>query len=91
MVNQRQNFFSIFKRGVVVTYHHMSAAHLHRYCAEFDFLYNIREITATERADQPFPVSTASASCNGGLIRSQSKIYEPPRQIGEPRKRWTKN
>ena len=36
--NTVENFFSIFKRGVIGTYHHMSEAHLGRYCAEFDFL-----------------------------------------------------
>jgi transposase-like protein len=50
--NTAEGFFSIFKRGVVGTYHHMSEAHLHRYCAEFDFRYNTREDTDAERADQ---------------------------------------
>lgn len=47
--NTAENFFSIFKRGVIGTYHHMSEAHLHRYCAEFDFRYNTRKITDAER------------------------------------------
>ena len=49
--NTAENFFSIFKRGVIGTYHHMSEAHLGRYCAEFDFRYNTRTITDGERAD----------------------------------------
>jgi transposase-like protein len=49
--NTAENFFSIFKRGVVGTYHHMSEAHLGRYCAEFDFRYNTRKITDAERTD----------------------------------------
>jgi transposase-like protein len=48
--NTAENFFSIFKRGVIGTYHHMSEAHLGRYCAEFDFRYNTRKITDGERA-----------------------------------------
>ena len=48
--NTAENFFSIFKRGVIGTYHHMSEAHLGRYCAEFDLRYNTRTITAGERA-----------------------------------------
>ena len=48
--NTVENFFSIFKRGVIGTYHHMSEAHLGRYCAEFDFRYNTRTITDGERA-----------------------------------------
>lgn len=50
--NTVENFFSIFKRGVIGTYHHMSQAHLGRYCAEFDFRYNHRKATDAERADK---------------------------------------
>jgi transposase-like protein len=48
--NTAENFFSIFKRGVIGTYHHMSEAHLGRYCREFDFRYNTRAMTDGERA-----------------------------------------
>jgi transposase-like protein len=48
--NTAENFFSIFKRGVIGTYHHMSEAHLARYCAEFDCRYNTRDMTDGERA-----------------------------------------
>jgi transposase-like protein len=41
-VNSAENYFSIFKRGVIGTFHHVSEAHLHRYLAEFDFRYNNR-------------------------------------------------
>lgn len=34
---------------MIGTYHHMSEAHLGRYCAEFDFRYNTRKISDTER------------------------------------------
>lgn len=49
--NTAENFFSIFKRGVIGTYHHMSEAHLGRYCREFDMRYNTRKMTDGERAD----------------------------------------
>ena len=48
--NTVENFFSIFKRGVIGTFHHISEAHLSRYLAEFDFRYNSRHISDTERA-----------------------------------------
>src|SRR5579862_1358632 len=35
--NSAEGFFSIFKRGLVGTYQHMSEQHLPRYLAEFDF------------------------------------------------------
>jgi transposase-like protein len=50
--NTVENFFSIFKRGVIGTYHHMSEAHLARYTTEFDFRYNTRLATDGERADE---------------------------------------
>ncbi|WP_414692413.1 IS1595 family transposase [Phenylobacterium sp.] len=40
--NTVENYFSILKRGVIGTYHHVSAAHLARYLAEFDFRYSNR-------------------------------------------------
>jgi transposase-like protein len=48
--NTAENFFSIFKRGVIGTYHHMSEAHLGRYCREFDLRYNTRTMTDGERS-----------------------------------------
>lgn len=35
--NSAEGHFSVFKRGLIGTYQHMSAQHLHRYLAEFDF------------------------------------------------------
>ena len=49
--NTAENFFSILKRGVIGTYHHWSAAHIHRYLAEFDFRYSTKDVTDKERAD----------------------------------------
>jgi transposase-like protein len=40
--NSVEGFFSILKRGITGTYHHVSQQHLHRYLAEFDFRHNNR-------------------------------------------------
>jgi transposase-like protein len=40
--NLVENYFSILKRGLIGTYHHVSQDHLKRYLAEFDFRYNER-------------------------------------------------
>ena len=40
--NTVEGYFSLFKRGLVGTYHHMGEQHLHRYLAEFDFRHNYR-------------------------------------------------
>ncbi|MGD0533045.1 MAG: IS1595 family transposase [Methyloceanibacter sp.] len=47
--NTAENFFSILKRGIYGVYQHVSEAHLHRYLTEFDFRYNNRKITDSER------------------------------------------
>ena len=48
--NTVEHVFAIFKRGMIETYHHLSDAHLGRYCAEFDFRYNTCEMVEDERA-----------------------------------------
>jgi len=40
--NTLENFFSVFKRGLVGVYQHMDKKHLDRYLAEFDFRRNTR-------------------------------------------------
>lgn len=50
-INTAENFFSILKRGVIGTYHHWSAQHIHRYLAEFDFRYSTKKITDGERTE----------------------------------------
>ena len=40
--NTVENYYSVFKRGMVGIYQHCAEHHLHRYVAEFDFRYNNR-------------------------------------------------
>jgi transposase-like protein len=48
--NTVESFFSILKRGLIGTYHHVGAQHLQRYVTEFDFRYNLRKVTDFQRA-----------------------------------------
>jgi transposase-like protein len=41
--NTVESYFAILKRGVTGTYHHVSEAHLQRYCDEFDFRFSNRK------------------------------------------------
>ncbi len=41
--NTVEGYFSILKRGITGTFHHVSATHLKRYVGEFDFRYNERK------------------------------------------------
>lgn len=47
--NTVEGYFSLLKRGVVGTFHHISKKHLPRYLAEFDYRYSQREVTDGER------------------------------------------
>ena len=40
--NTVEGYFSILKRGLIGTFHHVGAQHLQRYVDEFDFRYNTR-------------------------------------------------
>ena len=46
-----ESFFSLLKRGVVGTFHHVSAQHLPLYLAEFDHRHNYRKASDGERTD----------------------------------------
>jgi len=50
--NNAENYFSIFKRGIIGVYHHVSPAHLRRYLGEFDFRYNEREKLGVNDAER---------------------------------------
>jgi transposase-like protein len=48
--NTVEGFFSLLKRGVIGTYHHVSEQHLDQYLAEFNFRYNERNVSDGVRA-----------------------------------------
>jgi transposase-like protein len=43
--------FSLLKRGLIGTFHHVGEQHLHRYVTEFDYRWNHRKVTDRERSD----------------------------------------
>jgi len=48
--NTAEGWFSLLKRGVTGTFHHVSEEHLDRYVDEFAFRYNRRKMTDGQRA-----------------------------------------
>jgi transposase-like protein len=52
--NTVEGFFSLFKRGIIGTFHHIGTEHLNRYCDEFAFRYTHRGISDGERAVKLF-------------------------------------
>jgi hypothetical protein len=58
--NTLENYFSVFKRGLVGTYQHMDSKHFERYLAEFDFRYNTRaKLGIDDRACEAIAVQGA--------------------------------
>ncbi len=49
--NTAESYFSLLKRGIVGTFHHISKKHLFRYCAEFNFRWNNRKKSDGERTE----------------------------------------
>jgi len=47
--NTVEGFFSLVKRGVYGTYHHVGRGYLQQYLNEFDFRYNARKVSDSER------------------------------------------
>lgn len=54
-INSAENFFSIVKRGITGSFHHVSEAHLHRYMVEFDYRYNTRTMKDFDRFTASIP------------------------------------
>ena len=47
--NTAEGFFSLLKRGIVGTFHHVGKGHLGKYVSEFEFRYNARKIGDAQR------------------------------------------
>jgi transposase-like protein len=69
--NTVEGYFSILKRGIVGTFHHVSEQHLHRYLAEFDFRYSNRMALGID--DQ----SRAALTLAG--VKGKRLTYQGPR------------
>ncbi len=50
--NTVEGYFSLLKRGIMGTFHHVSSQHLKRYVGEFDFRYNTRKALGYTDADR---------------------------------------
>ncbi|PCH67158.1 MAG: hypothetical protein COC01_06420 [Bacteroidetes bacterium] len=59
--NTVEGFFSLLKRGITGIYHFVSPKHLQRYCDEFSFRYNTREMSESGR------FNLALAQCDSRL------------------------
>lgn len=71
-VNNVENFWSILARGIYGIYHHVSPKHLHRYCNEFSYRYNMR------RNSDIAKFNAAVFLSKGKRLTYNQLISEPP-------------
>jgi transposase-like protein len=79
--NTVESYFSILKRGVIGTYHHISPEHLKRYLGEFDFRHNERMalgVDDSERAAKAIKGAAGKRLTYGGSGRSLKAESEIP-------------
>jgi len=50
--NTVEGVFSLLKRGINGSFHHVSKGHLHRYCAEFEFRWNTRSAVGVDDGER---------------------------------------
>ena len=56
--NNVENFCSLLKRGIYGIYDHSSPKHLNKYCDEFAFRYNARNVSTNDKFDYSLTDST---------------------------------
>jgi transposase-like protein len=73
--NTIENFFSVMKRGIVGTFHHVGQQHLKRYLAEFDFRHNERVALGVNDTERTTKVLA-------GIV-GKRLTYRPPYQTAK--------
>lgn len=66
--NSIEGFFSLLKRGIYGTYHHVGKPYLQQYLNEFDFRFNHRKVTDGERT------GLALKTCEGKRLTLRNPI-----------------
>lgn len=67
--NTAESFWSHLKRGINGIYHHVSAKHLQRYCDEYSYRWNTRDMTDGERFEDWFNRVNGKRLTYNSLIR----------------------
>ena len=75
--NTVEGYFATLKRGIDGVYHHVSKTHLNRYLSEFDFRYNHRDVSDTERAERSQEFRRKEAEIPGLMRKDRIKSETP--------------
>src|SRR5262249_41304951 len=68
--NSIENYWSLFKRGLIGSYHQVSVKHLERYMAEFDYRFN-------NRKDVDIFIKTIARMCGVGPMPFKQLVAAP--------------
>jgi len=75
--NDAECYFSLLKRGVMGSFHHISRKHLHRYCNEFSYRWNERKTTDEVRTAKAIALSGGARLMYQDPIRTAPKANDP--------------
>jgi transposase-like protein len=75
--NDAECYFSLLKRGVMGSFHHVSRKHLHRYCNEFSYRWNERKTTDEVRTAKAIALSGGARLMYQDPIRTAPKENDP--------------
>jgi hypothetical protein len=95
--NNIENFWSLLKRGVIGTFHNVSADYLPLYLAEFTFRHNFRResdpfalLIQRVSSGSPRPFRTDVLKCPGGKDTSKGRNEDRTRRPGSSQKARTR-
>lgn len=74
--NGIENFWSLFKRGIIGIYHQISPKHLHRYSTEFSYRYNSKDQGSIERFTNTIKNANSARITYNQLIDKKEKEAE---------------
>jgi len=73
--NTIEGFWAIMKRGIIGIYHYVSYKHLHRYCNEFGYRYNVRNETGVIRFEGAIKKANSARITYNELIGKVSPAF----------------
>lgn len=85
--NSVESSFALLKRGVVGTFHHISFQHTPKYMAEFDFRWNTRHDSDTERTEEGIKMTRGKRLTYTPMVQNAAK---PLKVLKTRKKRMSK-